>query len=111
MPGAEASSAPMTSAKARPIQSEAPGVRFSKRRTASRWIAGGLDREQETRSSRIAGAARTRRRLENTLFLGQELLEFGGLAQSGEVGFLFQLLLLLEALLEALAEVLQREVV
>src|SRR3954454_22536583 len=105
----------MTSAKARPIQSRPGlGLRFSKRRIASRWIAGWGARAQDWNT---IGSRQTRdreqacRHLKNTLFLGEEFLEFGQLAQGSEIGFLFQLVLLFEPLFQALAQVLHCQLV
>src|SRR6478672_11854552 len=68
--------------------------------------------DPDRRSERPAMAVgQTFRQLKYTLFLGQELLKFGQFAQCSEIRLLLELVLLLEALLQALAKVLQRQIV
>src|SRR6476661_1796614 len=111
MPGAKASSEERICENARPIHSSAGSPeRFSQRSTA---IRGGAD---DSRLERPQPASRRGRmkswcRLQNTRLQGHQLLEFGQLAKSFELGILQQLLLLFEAFLQRLADVLQGAIV
>src|ERR1035437_7866026 len=120
------SSAVTISDKARPAQpSEASPLRFSRRRTARRSAGGpAVWRVQLVKSSesRRAGGAQphpTRlgrpgglsHLLENTRLQGEQLLEFGQLAQPGEGRVVGQLFAILIALFESLAQVLEGEIV
>src|ERR1035441_9220995 len=133
MPGAPASSAVMTSEKARPIQSpETPAPRFSKRRMAMRstrgvggWPVQAGRRSRRSKSGaaipgsrRLSAGAPPERRLQARLpalqytrLQGQQFLELRQVAHGLEVGVFCDLLLVLKALFQRLPQILQRQVV
>src|SRR5690242_2759221 len=93
----------MASAKARPIQSSAGSwPRFSKRSTASRSTPAGLRPQPEAASNSRAALQNARLKLE-------QFLEFGHLLERGKLGLFPQLVFLLEALFQSLADMLQRK--
>src|ERR1035437_9349082 len=133
MPGAPASSAVMTSEKARPIQSpETPTPRFSKRRMAMRstdgvsgWRAQPARRSRRSKSgaaipgcSRLLAGPPPERRLQARLpalqytrLQGQQFLELRQVAHGLEVGIFLDLLLVLKALFQRLPQILKRQLV
>src|ERR1035441_6631445 len=119
---APASSPAMISLKARPTQPrESSPLRFSRRRTARRstGVPAGWRMQLVVKSTASRTAARAAVRtgleacptLENTRLQGQQFLEFGQIAQPRERRIVGQLLAILIALFERLAQVLQGEIV
>src|SRR5690349_12908563 len=109
MLGAPESSTVTMSEKARPIQSaDGSPPRFSKRRMVRRSGRAGAGERVQATAARNKAAASS---LQYTRLRGQQLLEFRRLAHGLEFGILLEFLAVLEAFLEGLAEVLQRELV
>src|SRR5437016_2916000 len=111
-PGAPASSPAMTSLNARPIQeTEASGLRFSKRRIAMRGgVVGRLAQEdrKSAKSAKMAGVRPVlqagRPALQNTRFQHQQLLELGKIAEGCERRVFAHLLAFFEAFFERFAQ-------